>query len=134
MSSRARRDIQTAVAFLTTRAKAPDEDDWGRLKRVLKYLKGTIGLKLTLSVDDMSIIKWWINTSYATHYNCKSHRDTIMSLGKGAVTSASNKHKTKGRRSTDNKLIGVHDTLTQVLWTKYFTEAQGYQVDRNEVH
>ena len=25
---RARRDIQTAVAFLTTRVKHPDEDDW----------------------------------------------------------------------------------------------------------
>ena len=36
MRSRARRDIQTAVAFLTTRVKGPDEDDWGKVKRVLK--------------------------------------------------------------------------------------------------
>jgi hypothetical protein len=33
MATRARRDIQTAVAFLTTRVKSPDEDDWGKLKR-----------------------------------------------------------------------------------------------------
>jgi len=32
MATRARRDIQTAVAFLTTRVKSPDEDDWGKLK------------------------------------------------------------------------------------------------------
>ena len=38
MATRARRDIQTAVAFLTTRVKNPDEDNWGKLKRVLKYL------------------------------------------------------------------------------------------------
>ena len=57
-----------------------------------------------------------------------------MLLGKGAVTSASNKHKFQGRSSTDDKLIGVHDTLPQVLWTKYFIEAQGYHIDRNEVH
>ena len=36
VSTRVRRDIQTAVAFLTTRVKRPDEDDWGKLKRVLK--------------------------------------------------------------------------------------------------
>ncbi len=36
MATRARRDIQTAMVFLTTRVKAPDEDDWGKLKRVLK--------------------------------------------------------------------------------------------------
>ena len=60
VSTRVRRDIQTAVAFLTTRVKRPDEDDWGKLKRVLKYLNGTRHLKLTLSVDDLSILQWCI--------------------------------------------------------------------------
>ncbi len=51
MATKARRDIQTAVAFLTMRVKSPDEDDWGKLKRVLKYLNGTKYLKLRLTVD-----------------------------------------------------------------------------------
>jgi hypothetical protein len=46
MATRARQDIQIAVAFLTTRVKSPDEDDWEKLKRVLKYLNGTRYLKL----------------------------------------------------------------------------------------
>jgi hypothetical protein len=41
VSTRARQDIQTAVAFLITRVKSLDEDDWGKLKQVLKYLNGT---------------------------------------------------------------------------------------------
>jgi hypothetical protein len=32
MSTRARQDIQTAVAFHTTRVKSADKDDWGKLK------------------------------------------------------------------------------------------------------
>ena len=92
--------------------------------RMTKYLKETRGLKLTLSVNEMSTIKWWIDASYATHDDCKGRRGAIMSLGKGAVTCAPNKHKIQGRSSTDNELIGVHDTLLQVLWTKYFIEAQ----------
>jgi hypothetical protein len=32
MATRARRDIQTAVAFLTTQVKTQVEDDWGKLK------------------------------------------------------------------------------------------------------
>ena len=32
MAAGARRDIQTAVAFLTTRVKLPDKDNWGKLK------------------------------------------------------------------------------------------------------
>ena len=43
-------DIQVAVAFLTTRVKKPDKDDWGKLRRVLQYLKGTRTLALRLSL------------------------------------------------------------------------------------
>ena len=85
---------------------------------------------MALSVDEMSTIKGWMDASYTTHDNCKGHRGAIMSLGKGAITSASNKHKIQGRSLTDDKLIGVDDTLPQVLWTKYFIEAQGYTIDR----
>ena len=53
MSMRARWDIQTAVAILTTRVKNPDEDNWGKLKRVLKYLNGTKYLKLRLTVESL---------------------------------------------------------------------------------
>jgi hypothetical protein len=31
VANRARRDIQTAVFFLTTRVQVPDKDDWGKL-------------------------------------------------------------------------------------------------------
>ena len=33
-------DIQTAVAFLTTRVTAPDEDDYKKLARGMRYLRG----------------------------------------------------------------------------------------------
>jgi hypothetical protein len=38
LSKRARPDIQTPVAFLTTRMKRPDQDDYKKLARVVKYL------------------------------------------------------------------------------------------------
>jgi hypothetical protein len=61
MSSRARRDIQTAVAFLTTRVKRPDKDNWGKLKQVLKYLNCTRYLKLRLNVDNLGMLKWYVD-------------------------------------------------------------------------
>ena len=48
LSSQVRRDIQTAVYFLTTMVKKPEKDDWGKLKRALKYQNGTRRLKLTI--------------------------------------------------------------------------------------
>ena len=131
IAPRARRDIQTAIAFLTTRVKKPDEDDWGKLKRVLQYLKGTRNLKLTLKVTDLSTIRWWVDASYAVHADCKGHTGAMMTLGEGATTSVSTKQKINGRSSTENELIGADDILPRALWTKYFIEAQGYEVKRN---
>ena len=67
LNSRARRDIQTAVSFLTTRVKKPDEYDWEKLKRALKYLNGTRRLKLTLMIYSMGVIKWFVDGSHNTH-------------------------------------------------------------------
>ncbi len=36
MSSWERRDIQTDISFLTTQVKKHKEDNWGKLKRMLK--------------------------------------------------------------------------------------------------
>lgn len=52
LSKRARPDIQTAVAFLTTRVKGPDEDDYKKLGRVMNYLRSTTALNLVLEADD----------------------------------------------------------------------------------
>ncbi len=56
-----------AVAFLTVGVKNPDKDDWGKLKRVLKYLNGTRYLKLKLSVDNLGILKWYVDGSHNAH-------------------------------------------------------------------
>ena len=63
VAGRVWRDIQTAVAFLTTRVKRPDEDNWGMFQRVLKYLKGKKHMKLTLSIQNLGMIRWWADAS-----------------------------------------------------------------------
>ena len=56
-TKRARPDIAMAVAFLTTRVQGPDEDDWKKLVRMIRYLRGTLLLPLTLSAESASIPK-----------------------------------------------------------------------------
>ena len=45
---RCRKDAKTAMDFLTTRVRNPDEDDWKKLRILLGYLKRTIQLPLIL--------------------------------------------------------------------------------------
>ena len=64
-----RRDIHIAVGFITTRVRKTDEDDWGNLKLLLKYLKGKNHMKFTLLVESLSVIQWWLDASYIINHN-----------------------------------------------------------------
>ena len=114
-SARARRDIQTAVAFLTTRVKKPDEDDWGKLKCILRYLNGTRYMKLTIQVENLLIVKWLADASYNIHPDSKGHTGGGMMLGKGAIVSQSNKQKINVMSSTEGELVGAHKVLPTAL-------------------
>lgn len=114
--------------------KQPNKDDWGKLRQVLKYLKGSKRLKLSLSAKILSILKWWINASHTVHENCRSHTGMGMTFGKRMLLMASKKQKINGKSSTESKLVAMDDMLPQVLWTGYFLEAQGYKIEKNNVY
>ncbi len=113
----ARQDIQTAVSFLTTRVQAPDEDDWGKLKRILKYLNGTRHLKLTLCADQMKFsVHWYVDGLHQIHEDCRGQTGSLVTFGKGAVASSSNKMKCNTKSSTEMVLISLADKLTDIIW------------------
>ena len=134
LCKRARPDLQTAVAFLSTRVKSPDDDDYKKLARVMRYLRATAHLPLTLEADNLQVIKWWIDGAFATHPDMQSHTGGMLSLGKGAIYGASTRQKLNTRSSTEAELVGVDDCMPQILWTRYFLEAQGYQVKDSVVY
>ena len=96
--------------------KQPDMDDWGKLRRVLKYLKGTRHMKLTISINDLSTVRWWVDASDRTHEDCKGHTGVMMTLGKGALVSGSRKHKINTKSSTEAELVALDDALPTILW------------------
>ena len=46
----------------------------------------------------------------------------------------STKQKINTKSSTEAELVGVHDSMPMVLWTRHFMEAQGYSVTDNVVY
>jgi Reverse transcriptase (RNA-dependent DNA polymerase)/Zinc knuckle len=126
LCKRARPDIQPAVAFLSTRVQAPDEDDYKKLARVMRYLRATINMELTLEGDGMNVVKWWADASFAVHPDFKSHTGGAMSMGKGVIYGTSTRQKINTRSSTEAELVAANDVMAQLLWTQNFLRDQGY--------
>ena len=54
-----------------------------------------------------------------------------MTLGDRASMSLSKGHKINVKSSTESELLGIDDSLPDILWGKYFIEAQGHTVKHN---
>jgi len=131
---RARPDIHTAIAVLCTRVAAPNEDDWDKLMRLLKYINGTRADKLTLSADNLQVVKWYADSAFAVHSNCRSHTGGAMIYGSGVPISSSRKQRLNTRSSTEAELVGADDMATMMLWTKLFLEAHGVEITTNVLY
>ena len=51
--------------------------------------------------------------------------------GCGSIISISKKQKLNTKSSTEAELIRADDVMPQMLWTRYFLEAQGYGINNN---
>jgi hypothetical protein len=87
-----------------------------------------------LSANDLRVVKWYVDASFAVHPDFKSHTGAVMMLGKGAMQPIARKQKMNVRSSTEGELVAVDDAATMILWTKLFLEAQGYEVEKNIVY
>ena len=75
-----------------------------------------------------------MDAAYTVHHNMKGHTGATMSLGSGSPYSSSTKQKLVTRSSTECERVGVHDVLPQILGTKNFLLAQGYNVTNTILH
>ena len=55
-------------------------------------------------------------------------------FGLYSIINKSSGQKMNTKSSSESELVGADDLLPTVLWTKYFIEAQGYNVEHNIIH
>jgi hypothetical protein len=128
LCKRIRPDILTEVAFLTKRVLAPQRDDYNKLMKTIRYIRGTREIALILEMNDPVHVTSYIDASYGVHMDKKSHTGCVITLGKGAIYSKSSTQKLNTMSSTEAGIVAVTEASYQVLWTRNFLLAQGYQI------
>ena len=90
-------------------------------------------MKLDLTMDILSIIKWWVETSHRVYWDYNGHTTMMMLLETGAAMIMSHGQNMKNRSSTESELVCIDDVLSTILGGNYFSEAQGYTVEHNSI-
>jgi hypothetical protein len=136
VAKRVRPEMMAAVAFLSTRAQEPDEDDLGKLQRALGYLLGTRERGIVLKIGEYMEVNAYIDAAYGIHSaSGKSHSGCAIVLGlSGPVHVKSTKQKIVTKSSTESELVALSDYASQAIWTRNFVTAQGYDVGPAVLH
>ena len=95
----------------------------------MKFLNGTRNKKLRVTADNLVVIKWHVDASFAVHPDYETFEG-----GEGSIMNLSRKQKLNTRSSTEAELVGVDDASVLTSWTKLFLEALGCTVKKNVVH
>ena len=77
----------------------------------MKYIQGTIGLPLILSIDKWGNIKWYVDASFAVHTDMRSHTGGFMTMGTWGSYVQSIKQNLNTKSSNEANLVVVDDVL-----------------------
>ena len=131
VSIRARMDLLLATSFLTTRVSKSTTQDLAKLKRLLEYIKGTLGFEDVVGADELGRMRTWVDAAYAVHTDMRSHTGGVISFGRGGIACKSTKQKLNTKSSTEAEFVGASDYLPNTVWVKMFMQAQGYSITEN---
>ena len=118
----ARPDTGTAISYLETRVREPDEENWSKLKHLMNYNKGKKEFPMILGEDETGMLK---------HPNLIGHSGGSLCVVRGLPIPALKKHNLNTQRSIESEIVGVNDFMPGIIWKRRFLKAQDYGVTNN---
>ena len=131
---RGRPDIETGISFLMKRVSKSDKDDWGKLRRIVGFLKRTIEDVRIIGATSITEIMTFVDSSYAVHDNMRSHTGGLVSFGIGAAHTRSTTSKINVKSATESELVAASEYLPYTIWFRHFMEEQGYKIKDNVLY
>jgi len=95
---------------------------------MIKYLGQANQDCLTSQATKDTVARWFVDAAFAVHPGQKSHTGYYMTLGSGAVISASKKQNLNTRISSEAEQVATDNAAGPMPWTSRFLLEQGYGV------
>lgn len=118
--TKSRPDIHTAVSFGATHSVTPTRGDFEELIHCLKYLQSTEKFGLILKAGEPNrdlILKCYVDASYLTHPDSKSHQGYCLSFGDvGTFYSKSSKQQLVATSSTQSEVKALQSLVVDIIF------------------
>ena len=114
-----RPDLSAAVGCLSQYMSAPSEDHWSGIKRILRYIKGTINYGLCFSTDNKNELIGYSDSDWAGDINTRrSTSGYNFFIGNSLVSWLSRKQITVAKSSTEAEYVSLSSTAQEAIWLR----------------
>ncbi|XP_037807715.1 secreted RxLR effector protein 161-like [Lucilia sericata] len=114
-----RPDICYHVSYLGRFQQNPSEEHWQSLKRVLRYLKGTVKKKLIYTASDDNILVGYADADWASDTtDRKSISGYIFKVYGCTVSWSSKKQQTVATSSSEAEYVALSSAVSEAIWLR----------------
>ena len=126
-----RPDIAAAVGALSQYMSKPSKDHWKGVKRILRYLKGTLKYGLQFSAqEEKPELFGYTGADWAGDVDTRrSTSGYVFQIGSGTVSWSSRKQQTVAKSSTEAEYVALSSATWEAVWLRRLMKDLGRQMD-----
>lgn len=126
LSGGTRPDITFSVSNLAKFSAKPSKHHWAAIKRVMRYLKGTINFGILYSKQEPKDFVAYSDADWAgDHDDRKSTSGYLFQMSGGAVSWRSKKQSSVALSTAEAEYIALASTAQEAVWLKQLTTELG---------
>ena len=133
-STTTRPDIAAAVSTLSQYMSKPSVDHWTGVKRVLRYIRGTINHGLCFSADNDNVLVGFSDSDWAGDIDTRrSTSGYTFFLGKSLISWSSRKQATVAKSSTEAEYVALSGATQETIWLRRLLNDINFTTDHPTV-
>jgi hypothetical protein len=119
-----RPDIMFAVSYASQKLENPTKNDWNRVKRIFRYLKGTLDLGIVYSSTSQKTLTTYSDADFAGDPKTRKSTSGVVCLHMGGPVSwLSRRQKSIALSTTEAEFMAASEASKEVIWlTRLLTE------------
>ena len=126
-STSTRPDISAAVGVFSQFMSNPSTDHWAGMKRIPRYIKGTLDFGLRFSVIDNKMLSGYSDADWAGDIDTRiSTSGYVFKIGGATVSWSSKKQATVAKSSTEAEYVALSTAAQKMIWLRQLMENIGF--------
>ena len=123
-----RPDLSLAVGMLSQYMQNPSNEHWVGIKRILRYIKGTLNYGLKFTYSDKFVLQGYSDADWAGEVETrKSTSGYVFLLGNCCVSWRSKKQSIVALSSTEAEYVSLCSAAQETIWLRNLLSSVGFE-------